>query len=192
MVVVRTRIALLAGSLGLALACTPSERGVPEEVIRHNILGGARLGQTKWADAESEFRQAVALRPRDPLLLTNLAIALIQQEGKEADAQGLLEQAAAADPGYAPASFNLGLLEARRGDFERAVPHFSKAAGLVPDELYTRYYLGTSLARTGHEPEGIAELRAALERDPTHVSTLYALGRLLVQQGQSEEGVALI
>ena len=188
----RTRLAILAGSLGLAVACTPSERGVPEEVIRHNILGGARLGQTKWADAEAEFRKASELRPHDPLLLTNLAIALIQQEGKEAEAQALLERVAAEDPEYAPAHFNLGLLVARQGDFERAVPHFSKAAELVPDELYTRYYLGTSLARTGHEPEGIDALRDALERDPTHVSTLYALGRLLLQQGQSEEGVALI
>ncbi len=183
---------LLCLGLVLTTGCGPRDGGgIPEQVIRHNIVGTAHLGQTKWADAEAEFRRALELRPGDPLLLTNAAIALNQQEKAE-EAIALLERALGVDSGYASAHFNLGLIESRRGDFERAAVHFARVTELEPDDLFTHYYLGTSLARAGRESEAVASLRAALERDPTHVSTLYALGRLLLQQGRQEEGLQLI
>ena len=181
-------------ALALTTGCTGGNgagQGVDEQVIRNNILGTAQLGQTKWSEAEAEFRRALARRPQDPLLLTNTAIAVNQQERSD-EAMELLAGAVAADPQYVPAHFNMGLIESRRGDFEQAARHFETVAALDDDELFTRYFLGTSLARIGREAEGIEALRGALELDPTHVSTLYALGRLLLQQGQQDEGMELI
>jgi Tfp pilus assembly protein PilF len=177
--------ALLCGCAGRESA------SVPEEVIRHNIVGAAYLGQTKWAEAEEAFRKALALRPDDALLLTNTAIA-VSQQGRTDEALELLRRAVAADPAHTAAHFNLGLIESRGGDFEAAAAHFRAAAELDPGNLYVRYYLGTSLSRTGREDEAVEALRGALDLEPTHVSTLYALGRLLLQRGEEEEGTRLI
>jgi tetratricopeptide (TPR) repeat protein len=187
----RPGCATLAGLLA-ALGCSgPRTGGPPEEAIRHNILGTAYLGQTKWADGEREFRAALALHPGDALLLTNTAIA-VNQQGRTEEAVELLRQAVAADPDWPAAHFNLGLIAARNGEFEAAAGHFGEVLRRAPDDLFTLYYLGTALSRTGHEAEALTHLRAALARDPTHVSTLYVTGRLLLQRGEQDEGMQLI
>jgi tetratricopeptide (TPR) repeat protein len=170
---------------------TGKDSGLTEEVIRHNILGVAHMGQTKWTEANEEFQRALALRGDDPLLLTNAATALIQLEEID-EALLLLQQAVAHEPDYAAAHFNMGLIANRQGDFEPAAGHFKRVAELDPDNLFAHYYKGTSLARIDREAEAIDSLRIALERDPTHVSTLYALGRLLLQKGDQEAGMQMI
>lgn len=188
------RLLSIVSLLAIASACGPAggrDSTVPEEAIRHNIRGTAHLGQTQWAEAEAEFRLALTTRPDDPLLLTNSAIAALQQEKTE-QAVELLRRAVVIRPDYSPAHFNLGLIASREGEFERAVTHFQRVAELAPDDLFTQYYLGTSLARVERMAEAEAALRRALDLDPTHISTLYALGRLLLQQGREEEGMQRI
>lgn len=183
---------LLLLLLALLVACRQREQGgVPEEAIRHNILGTAYLGQQKWAEAEAAFGKALELRPQDPLLLTNLAVAQIQH-GRLDEAERQLHEALAVDPDYPYARYNLGLLEEGRGDFQRAAAHFEIVARFDPEDLHTQYYLGSALSRSGRDEEAEKALRAALERDPTHVSTLYGLGRLLLKQGRHEEAARLI
>ena len=185
-------VVLVALSVLLSAGCSTEEGpGVSEEAMRYNILGTAQLGQTKWAEAETEFRRALALRPQDPLLLTNTAIAVYQQQRAD-EATALLEQAVAADPQYLAAHFHLGLVESRNGDFEPAAAHFRVVVDSDPHEQFARYYLGTSLARVGREADAVESLRTALTLDPHHVSTLYALGRLLLQRGEQDEGLELI
>jgi Tfp pilus assembly protein PilF len=70
---------------------------VPEEVVRRNIVGTAHLGQQKWTEAEAAFTSALELRPDDPLLHTNLAIARIQQSHIDAAVESL-DRALAIDP----------------------------------------------------------------------------------------------
>ncbi len=184
---------VISALLLTAAGCTqPDESGESlEEVIRHNIVGTAYLGQQKWTDAKEAFDKALALRSDDPLLLTNKAVAEFQQ-GEVDAAVELLNQALAADPDHLQAHYNLGLIDSRNGDFESAVTHFESVAKTDPQDLFTQYYLGTSLSRVERDDEAIVALRNALERDPNHVSSLYGLGRLLIQKGDQEEGTRMI
>ena len=124
----RSVVVLVALPILLWFGCsTQKDSSVSEEAIRHNILGTAQLGQTKWPEAEAEFRRALELRPGDPLLLTNTAIAAYQQQRAD-EARALLEQAVAADPGYLAAHFHLGLIESRDGNFEQSAVRFRTCA----------------------------------------------------------------
>ena len=73
--------AVLLVTLCLLAGCAaPDAPGtVDEELIRHNILGTAYLGQQKWTEAEESFREASLLSPEEPLLLNNASVALVQQ-----------------------------------------------------------------------------------------------------------------
>jgi Tfp pilus assembly protein PilF len=184
---------VLALGLGVLHGC-PDPRpaaGIPEDVIRDNILGTAYLGQQKWGDAEAAFRRALDRRGSDPLLLTNAAVALVQQ-GRIDEAEALLQQALGADPDYPYARYNLGLIEKNRGNFEPAREHFEAVARRDPEDLLTQYNLGIVLSRLERGAEAETAFRNALARNPNHVSSLYGLGRFLLQQGQTEEGTRLV
>ena len=107
----------------LQMACSdPKPSGVPEDVIRLNTLGTAYLGQQEWSKAAGSFAAALGQRPDDPLLLTNLAIALVQ-DGKPDEAEVQLQAALQLDPDYPYAHYSLGLIESNRGRFEAAASH---------------------------------------------------------------------
>jgi Flp pilus assembly protein TadD len=181
-------VALVCGWLGCA---RKGERGVPEEIVRHNVLGTAYLGQGKWTEAEQEFARALELRPRDALLLNNLAVAEVQQ-GRLDEAEQHLKEAIALDPEQAYARYGLGTLLKNRGDFAAAAKEFEVVESIDPNDLMTHYNLGMAYSRIDREAEARQRFERALELDPTHVSSLYGLGRLLLQAGEQERGMELI
>ena len=186
-----SRFALSLLAVALCAGCPGPSNGLSEDVVRHNILGTAYLGQQNWTDAETEFRRAAELRPDDPIPLNNAAVALIQH-GDIQGATEALRAALATDPDYPYAHYNLGLILRNDGKFEEAVSHLEVVAAFDPLDLLTQYHLASVLARVGRDDEAERTFRNALELDPNHVSTLYGLGRFLLQKGRSDEGAALI
>jgi len=169
----------------------PQDAGPSEQVVRHNSLGTAYLGQQKWADAEAEFRQAVALAPDEALPLNNIAVALVQV-GEIDRAEASLRSALELDPDNPYAHYNLGLLFKNQGEFESAAVHFETVAAIDPGDLLTQYNLGIVLSRLGRDDEARQAFERALEQDPAHVSTLYGLGQFLLRRGEEEEGRRLV
>ncbi len=186
---------LMLGAAVASLGCSsgsPEDPGsVPEEVIELNILGTAYLGQFDWEPAHEAFSKAVKLRRRDPLLLTNLGVTLVQQN-RLAEAAESFNEALAIDPDFPWAHYNLGLLAKNDGDFAGAVGHFETVAAHDGDDLHAQYNLASVLARLDRPEEAETAFRNALAQNPTHVSTLYALGQFLMQNGRQEEGIELI
>jgi hypothetical protein len=84
-----------------------------------------------WKNAETLFRHAVKVNPKDVLSLTNLALTLGEQ-GKFDEAISVSEKALALEPHYAEALNNLGTLYAKKGDINQSLVYFERALEAYP------------------------------------------------------------
>jgi tetratricopeptide (TPR) repeat protein len=74
----------------------------PSRAEPHNAVGRAALLTRNWTGAERAFREALRLRPSEPVYQTNLAIAL-ERQGRKGAALELFERAVRTDPGSSQA-----------------------------------------------------------------------------------------
>ncbi len=128
-----------------------------------------------------------------PALLPLKAIAL-NREGARALAAGDLELAEARialaleyNARFTEAWVNLGLVELRRDNIERARRDFLKARELNPDLPAPHHALGLLSEREGHPDEGERRYRAALKVDPGFAPARINLARILFSRGDLDE-----
>jgi tetratricopeptide (TPR) repeat protein len=128
-----------------------------------------------------------------PALLPPKAIAL-NREGAQALASGDLELAEARvalaleyNPRFTEAWVNLGLVEMRRDNLDRARRDFLKARELNPDLPAPHHALGLLSEREGHPDEGERRYRAALKVDPGFAPSRINLARILFDRGDFDE-----
>ncbi|MEV0823898.1 AAA family ATPase [Nonomuraea rubra] len=113
----------------------------PDNLPLRRLLAGQLLAKGYLADAEAEFRAALALSPQDPELIIGLADVFIRQSGF-GEAMAALEPLLAT-PGYPPAA---GVLAARallgEGDTAKAAYRYfeatSRDASVADQELEAR------------------------------------------------------
>jgi arylsulfatase A-like enzyme/Tfp pilus assembly protein PilF len=98
----------------------------------------------------------------------HLAAAELIEAGRAAEAEPLLRQAIAAEPDYAPAHNDLGVLLSRVGKLDAAIAALRRAIQLDPRASRYRNALGVALARGGRMAEAAAAFRAALALDPDY------------------------
>jgi tetratricopeptide (TPR) repeat protein len=84
-----------------------------------------------WTNAETLFRHAVQVNPKDVLSLTNLALALGEQ-GRIDEAISVTEKALSLEPRYAEALNNLGTLYAKKGDIAQSLVYFERSLEAYP------------------------------------------------------------
>jgi Flp pilus assembly protein TadD len=88
---------------------------------------------------------------------------------------------------FTEAWVNLGLIEMRRGNFERALHDFVKARDLNPDLPAPHHALGVLADRQGDGDRAETHYRAALRVDPGFAPARIDLGRRLFERGALEE-----
>jgi tetratricopeptide (TPR) repeat protein len=88
---------------------------------------------------------------------------------------------------FTEAWVNLGLVELRRGNFERALYDFVRARDLNPDLPAPHHALGLLADRRGDGVGAEGHYRAALRVDPGFAPARVDLGRLLFERGALEE-----
>jgi tetratricopeptide (TPR) repeat protein len=105
-------------------------RAIPLSVLNNYATSLKKVGNT--AQAESVFKLALTINPKDSEVLFNLGN-LYNAENKLQEARNKYLEAIQARPGFAEAHYNLGLIFSKLGDNAQAVTHLEKYLQLSPN-----------------------------------------------------------
>lgn len=111
----------------------------PRDAVNLVNLGLA-LQQAGSPDAARVYRRALELDPGLEQARSNLAL-LLEQEGQLETARAELQRVTVESPEYAPAWFNLGMLELRAGRPAQALAHLEQVLRLDPGHAGARRQL---------------------------------------------------
>ena len=131
----------------------------------HLLLGEAYRTMNKADAAETEYRKALELKPRDPAAQLGLAT-LFWQSRRYDDALPLLQDVLAQRSGDPEASYLMGDILVGRREYAEARPFLTAAlAGSGKTVYYAHASLGKIYAAEGQGDKAIRELQSALPGD---------------------------
>jgi Tfp pilus assembly protein PilF len=110
-----------------------------------------------------------------------------QQSGKAGEAARLYGEIVAADPQFAPAVNNLGLLRADAGRDAEAAALFRRALSLTPGSLNGWNNLGGLMVRLGRPEEAVRAYRASVRLKPDQPALLNEMGIQLERLKRADE-----
>ena len=126
----------------------------------------------------------------DATQLHDLGRSLLQ-EGRAAEAERALGQAAALRTGAWDVLCDLGTAQLRQGNTQSAIASFAAALAAKPDAALAHFNLAIALADIGAFADAERAYRATLQYEPQLRPAIAALANLLCDLGQREEGLAL-
>lgn len=99
-------------------------------------------------------------------LVNNVAYVLLES-GSRKEARAMIERSLKLDPNGVEALTNLGVCEARAGNFEKALKAFGRTLELWPGDPVTRLNRVNALLPLGRSKEGLDELESLLKTYPS-------------------------
>ena len=141
------------------------------------------------APARRMFDEALAQGARTPLLLNNLAGALIA-DGESERGEALLREALAAEPGLTDAKVNLAALLVERGDAAEAERLLEEALAAQPADGQALSVLGSIRFAQGRLEAAEALFRRAVEARPEDPRFRENLGAALASKGRFDSALA--
>ena len=174
----------IAEGSGSALPFT-GHWAVSEARRDYEELGAAFAERGLAIPARRMFDEALARGDRTPLVLNNLAGALIA-DGQSARGEALLREALTIEPDFADASVNLGTLLAQRGDMVEAEELIGRALETQPEDVQALSVLGSIRFSQGQLEAAEGLFRRAAEGWPDDPRFRENLGAVLASQGRFE------
>ena len=142
--------------------------------------------QNKFADAEEEYKKALALDPASIDAVTGLAnIYMRGRHFPEAEAE--LRKIIAAHPDEAAAHLQLGRVLAAEGKNQEAVPELEAAAKSTPNDLRLQRDLADLYTATGKYDQAQALYKSLIAHDPDDAELHDSLGQILLRQKKFAE-----
>jgi tetratricopeptide (TPR) repeat protein len=163
-----------SGKLGDAIRAAGQKRIGPR--------GEADLKAQRWAQAEQDFRAAIAMDPDSPSAHAGLGTALVQQGRGEA-AIPELGQALARDPNNAAAHRGMGMALAQRKDYSGALTELNKSKQLNANDPLTRAALGDAMLAQGDADGAMAEYTQAQALDSNLQAARIGMARAYTKKG---------
>ena len=137
--------------------------------------------QGNLGEAESLYREVLALDEDNVFSISNLAAILIE-EGKLDEAETLIERALQIDPQDGYSQTLLGMSKFREGDYDAAMEALSKAVQIDPNDPQTQMYLGITLSQQGLRKQAETALRKAVALAPGNATAHYNLAVVYATQ----------
>jgi Tfp pilus assembly protein PilF len=170
-------------------AGSPTDKA--DELVRLNNLGIAYLAQYKPAEAEKQFREAIALDSSYQPGHVNAGIASLAQV-RYTDAIAEFRKALEIDPGSIHAHFNLSLIYKIQGNAADALTEGLKAMEADPRDPDIHYQVGSLYMTLRDNDKAITEFDTVVKLDPNFLSAYYSLGRAWMAKGDIEKGKKFI
>ncbi|MGZ6486819.1 MAG: tetratricopeptide repeat protein [Pseudobdellovibrio sp.] len=129
----------------------------------HVALGQVYFARERFELSEKHYLKAISLKPDFTEAKNYLARAYIET-GRYTKAEELLKQANAdlTYENYYLTLANLGILEFKRGNFEKAVTYFKKSLEKDRENCATQVYLGRSFMEMGDFSASISQLEKSM------------------------------
>ncbi len=159
----------------------------PDDATVHFDLGYVYTALDRVADAEAEYKKAIALDPKMGAAYLNLGLTLLPNS--PAEAIDPLRHAADLLPGEAHPRFLLATALERGGKLDDAITEYQTAEKLDPENFDTRLALGFALLRAKRPADAEPEFRAAVSLQPGSAQAHLGLGQCLIAQKQYQTGV---
>lgn len=153
-------------------------REVPDFYQAHRLLGVSYQKQSRYRDAESEYRSAADLRPTSAAPLINLGSLYVQEAEASAGqgsaaVRGILNEALASliqalklKPDAPFAYYLLGVTYYRTAFYEDAEDNLKRAVQLAPDLFDARLALANVYIKMQEWPNVLTQLDAYLASNP--------------------------
>lgn len=123
--------------------------------------------------------------PKDKIVLQNLLhrAMLADEEGRPAEARTALQKVVEADPMSATALSQLGQIELKQGNYEKAAGYLAQARSLRPQDSAAALYHGQALEKSGKLAAARDALEDSLRLSPGQFAARQLLGRVCVEMG---------
>src|SRR5450432_1959705 len=152
----------------------------PKDAEPHVAAGLLLEKQGKFADAESEYKQAVALDPSSDAVT---GLANIYMRGRRLpEAKEYLRKLIAAHPDRAAAHIQLGQILADEGKNDDAIAELQTGVKLAPKDLAAQRDLADLYFASKKNDQAEAAYRAVLAARPNDADLHHALGKSLLEQ----------
>ncbi len=154
----------------------------PENVEFLSLLAFASAVTGDLGKAEQSLRKAIALRPGEPVLHSNLGNVL-KDRGRLSEAIESYEQALRLNPTHADAHYNLGAALTKAGKWDEAIESYRRAVANNPGFADAHYNLGNALRELGAVGDAVMAYEQAIRHKPRLAEAHNNLGALLTRRG---------
>jgi tetratricopeptide (TPR) repeat protein len=161
-------------------------RRAPDDYCLHENFASFLVVTGDVPGAVAQWQRVHELIPQDYLADFRLG-ELLRQQGKLAEAQAPLLQAAALRPFISDPRFELGRIYLAQGRLELALQELTRARQLRPSDPEYAYQKGLTLALLNRRAEAIEQFQQAIQLNPNYSQAHDALGGQLGLAGRIDE-----
>jgi tetratricopeptide (TPR) repeat protein len=156
-------------------------------------LGFLHLKKEDLDDAQKHFERAAQLDPRDALNFYGQGLVALANAGKAEPPVGAadaFEKAAALNPDFAPAWYNLAMIYSHRNEtLPKALADAKRAASLVPGDSGYQLQAAALLDRLGH-PEEARQTAKRVQESAADRATADKAGDLVARMSRPQPSAA--